>query len=229
MIIKKSILVVIAHPDDETIGCGGAISNHVKNGDKVHCVYMSDGVSSREKKKNDLLINKRKNNAIRAAKILGFKWLFEFSGRFSDNKMDNVSLLKIVKVIEDIKKKINPHIIYTHFPYDLNVDHQAVANATMTAFRPQSDERWEKILSFEIPSSTDFAYFKNKSFSPNYFININKFWKKKKKALLCYGNEIKKYPNSRSLKGIEILSRLRGVESGLNQAEAFQILREIRR
>ncbi len=230
MFKKKNILVIVAHPDDETLGCAGAILNHISNGDKVFCVYMSDGVSSRNfNKQNKVLIKNRKNNAEKVSKILGFKWLFDFSGKFPDNQMDNISLLKVVKVIEEVKKKVNPHIIYTHFPYDLNVDHQVVATATMTAFRPQADEKWEKILSFEVPSSTDYAYFKSKFFSPNYFLNIEKFWKKKKRAILCYGKEIKKYPNSRSLKGLEILSKLRGTESGVNQAEAFQILREIKR
>jgi LmbE family N-acetylglucosaminyl deacetylase len=79
------------------------------------------------------------------------------------------------------KKKIKPHIIYTHNPHDLNVDHRIVAEATLTAFRPQAKEVWSKILALEIPSSTDFAYFKKKNFQPNYFLDIKKYWNKKKK------------------------------------------------
>jgi LmbE family N-acetylglucosaminyl deacetylase len=102
--------------------------------------------------------------------------------------------------------------------------------ATLTAFRPQAKEKWEKILAFEIPSSTDFAYFKkNKIFQPNYFLDIKKYWNKKKKALQAYKTEIKKFPNSRSLKGIEILSKFRGMQNGLEQAEGFQILKQIKR
>ena len=48
---KKNVLICIAHRDDETIGCGGTISKHVANGDKVYCLSMTDGVSSRIKKK----------------------------------------------------------------------------------------------------------------------------------------------------------------------------------
>ena len=51
---KKNILIIVAHRDDETIGCGGAIYQHYLNGDKVFCLSFTDGVSSRgnNKKKN---------------------------------------------------------------------------------------------------------------------------------------------------------------------------------
>jgi LmbE family N-acetylglucosaminyl deacetylase len=228
--MKKRILICVAHSDDETIGCGGAISYHVKNNDKVFCIYMTDGISARYSKIKDSLIHQRRKSSLFASKILGFKWLLDCCGNFPDNGMDKVKLLDVVKVIEKVKKKIRPHIIYTHNPQDLNVDHRIVAEATLTAFRPQAKEIWEKILAFEIPSSTDFAYFKkNKIFQPNYFLDIKKYWNKKKKALQAYKSEIKKFPNSRSLKGIEILSKYRGMQNGLEQAEGFQILKQIKR
>ena len=228
--IQKRVLICVAHPDDETIGCGGAIAHHVKNKDKVYCIYMTDGVGARFSRIKNSLINERKKNSKLAAKILGFEWLSDYCGNFPDNGMDKVKLLEVVKKIEIVKQKIKPHIIYTHNPHDLNVDHRIVAAATLTAFRPQAKEVWNKILAFEIPSSTDFAYFKkNKVFQPNYFLDIRKFWAKKKKALQAYATEIKKFPNSRSLKGIEILSKFRGIQNGLEQAEAFQILKHIKK
>lgn len=228
--MKKKVLICVAHPDDETIGCGGAIAHHIKKKDKVYCIYMTDGVGARDYKTKDNLINERKRNSLLASKILGFKWLLNYCGNFPDNGMDKVKLLDVVKKIEKAKKKIMPHIIYTHNPHDLNIDHRIVAEATLIAFRPQAKEIWEKIIAFEIPSSTDFAYFKkDKNFYPNFFLDIKEFWAKKKNALLAYKSEIKKFPNSRSLKGIEILSKFRGVQNGLSQAEAFQILKEINR
>ena len=226
--MKKRVLICVAHPDDETIGCGGAIAHHIKDKDKVYCLYMTNGVGARHSKTKEKLIHERRKNSLLASKILGFEWLLDCCGDFPDNAMDKVKLLDVVRIIEKAKKKIMPHIIYTHNPHDLNVDHRTVAEATLTAFRPQTKEVWKKILAFEVPSSTDFAYFKkNKTFQPNYFLDIEKFWKKKKKALQAYSTEIKKFPNSRSLKGIEILSKFRGMQNGLPQAEAFQLLKEL--
>ena len=45
--MKKRVLICVAHPDDKTIGCGGAIAHHIKDKDKVYCLYMTDGVGAR--------------------------------------------------------------------------------------------------------------------------------------------------------------------------------------
>ena len=226
---KEIVLICVAHRDDETLGCAGAIQKHIKDKDKVFCLSMTDGVSSRSKNNLKIKKNERLINSINASKILGFKWI-DVSENFPDNKMDKVPLLEIVKVIEKIKKKINPTIIYTHNPTDLNIDHRIVTDAVMTAFRPQANEKWKKIIAFEIPSATDYSYYKeNKFFVPNYILNIEKFWNKKKLAIKSYGSEIKKYPNSRSIKGIYNLAKIRGVQNGIKLAEAFKILKEIKR
>jgi N-acetylglucosamine malate deacetylase 1 len=178
---SKKVLICCAHPDDETLGCGGTIAKHIRNGDKVFCISMTDGVSSRDSfnKKN---IEKRISSKKKAEKILGFKWL-KNTKLFPDNQLDTVKFLDVVKEIEIAKKKIKPKIIYTHYPEDLNIDHRIVAEATLTAFRPTA-KNFEKILAFEIPSSTDYRYYKKNKFNPNFFNDISKFWLKKKK--LCW-------------------------------------------
>lgn len=225
----KKILVIIAHPDDETLGCGGTIAKHVARGDKVFCLSMTDGESARFENLKDLkLVKKRRNAAINASKKLGFKWLDEFCEDFPDNSLDTVKLLDIIKVIEKAKKKIDPHIVYTHDYNDLNIDHKIVADATMTAFRPHFKENCESILAMEIPSATDYGSFKNlHNFNPNFFVDVSKTFNKKISALKFYEKEMKVYPNSRSFEGIEIYAKFRGIQVGFRKAEAFRILRKL--
>ena len=219
---KKKVLICVAHRDDETIGCGGTISKHVANGDKVYCLSMTDGVSARIKKRNnDEKI--RLQNSIKASKILGFNWI-DINEQFEDNEMDKVSLLSVIKIIEKVKNKINPDIVYTHFDEDLNVDHRIVSQAVQTAFRPIKGEKVEKIIFFEVLSSTDYS---SKNFIPNYFNNITKYWEKKNKALKAYGDEIKKTQTSRNLEGVKNLATYRGNFCGHKYVEAFKLLREI--
>ena len=138
---------------------------------------FTDGVSSRSKNKAQ-----RENRLVAAKKaenVLGFKWVKNL--QLPDNQLDTVSLLSIVKEIEKVKNKIKPNLVYTHFSSDLNIDHQIVSRATLTAFRPETKDKSFELRFFEVPSSTDFGFYKlKKSFKPNLYVCINNFWKKKK-------------------------------------------------
>ena len=48
--MKKKVAIIAAHPDDEVLGMGGTISKHTKNGDTVNILFLSDGVTGRDKK-----------------------------------------------------------------------------------------------------------------------------------------------------------------------------------
>lgn len=222
---KNNILIVVAHSDDETIGMGGTIKRHVNNEDNVFVISMTDGVSSRVNTSN-IQISSRLEASKKASLLLGFKW--EKTLNFLDNSLDTYPILKIIKEIEDVKSKINPNIVYTHSFADLNIDHKIVSNAVLTAFRPMPNENCQEIRLFEVSSSTDYGY-KNVTgkFEPNLFINIEDTWNDKLNALKFYEEEIKKYPHSRSYKGIENLAKVRGNQVGLNMAEAFEVIRKI--
>ena len=45
--MSKSILILVAHPDDEVLGCGGTIAKMADNGSVVHVAFFADGVFSR--------------------------------------------------------------------------------------------------------------------------------------------------------------------------------------
>ena len=145
--------------------------------------------------------------------------------------MDTVPFLSIVQSIEEEIKNFKPSIIFTHFENDLNVDHRLVFKAVLTATRPKSKTFVNKIYCFEIPSSTDFNFSRNKNklFNPNYFVNIESFIKKKIDCLKIYKSEMRSWPHPRSLKGVKNLTQYRGSLVGLKFAEAFINLREVQK
>jgi LmbE family N-acetylglucosaminyl deacetylase len=221
----KTILVIAAHADDEALGCAGTMAKHVEAGDKVHVIFMTNGVGSRSATSvSD--IKHRQAVAQKAADILGITSTEYFD--FPDNKMDTVPLLDIVKSIENVINEIQPEIIYTHHVGDLNIDHQITHKAVMTACRPQPGFCVREIYAFEVLSSTEWqtpGYF---PFIPNVYIDISSQIEKKQKALESYSEEMRQSPHSRSIKNVVHFDAYRGNSVGLNYAEAFILLRRIK-
>ena len=80
-----------------------------------------------------------------------------------------------------------------------------------------------KILLFEVPSSTDWNI--SNQFNPNIFIEID--ISTKLKMLKYYSSEMRGVPHPRSDENIKALSRFRGGQVGCEFAEAFFLYREI--
>jgi len=226
--MKKRILVVSAHPDDEILGCGGTVAKSVKRGCEAYTLILGEGPFSRYKKAD---IKKKEKEAkelrkdIRAAnKIIGAKDIFLHG--FPDNRFDTIALLDIVKAIEDVKADIKPDVIYTHYHSDLNIDHRITYNAVLTACRPVKDESVKEIYSFEIPSSTEWNY--PYTFSPNVFVDVSRTIDKKLEALKSYRQEVRRFPHPRSMEAIEVIAKRWGTVVGLDYAEAFEVIRDIR-
>ena len=97
--------------------------------------------------------------------------------------------------------------------------------ANDVACRRIKKSRRKKIVTYELSCSENFTF--DKKMNTNVYVNIKKFLKRKIVAIRNYKNEIKKYPFPRSIKGVEILARYRGLQSGLELAEAFKLEREI--
>jgi LmbE family N-acetylglucosaminyl deacetylase len=221
----STVLVVVAHADDEALGCGGMIARSVAEGDLVHVVYMTDGVGSRE---GDLPLEVSSRNAARdeALRILGVSGWNAFS--FPDNQMDSVPLLKVVKALEPIVKAVRPDVIYTHHYGDLNVDHRITHQAVMTACRPDPSCSVRQIFSFEVMSSTEWASPGLAPFIPNAYVDISAYLPMKLDALNAYALEMRESPHTRSMEHIEHLSRHHGHCIGTGAAEAFMAMRLIR-
>ena len=224
----KKILVVVSHPDDEVLGCGATLARLIKEGYEANTLILGEGVTSRDKKRDTKNRNKEilalKEQAKKANKILGVKEVFFYD--LPDNRFDTIPLLEIIKAIEEVKFKVKPDIIFTHYGKDLNIDHQITYNAVITAARPIKGETVKEIYSFEIPSSTDWSY--PLSFSPNVFFDVTETIDIKLKALHVYKSEIRDFTHPRSEEFIRLNSKLWGVKVGLTNAEVFQSIRIIK-
>jgi N-acetylglucosamine malate deacetylase 1 len=225
-----NILIVAAHPDDEVLGCGGSIAKWVKGGHEVHVLVMAEGATSRDKHRDRVsrkeTLSILAQSAKRAAEILSVETIKLRD--YPDNRMDSVDLLDIVKTIEERIEQLQPAMVVTHHASDLNIDHQITHQAVITACRPQPGQTVKRILSFEVPSSTDWqSPSSGNSFIPNWFEDISDVLELKIKALKAYESEMREWPHTRSIKAIESLARWRGASVGYEAAEAFMLIRNI--
>ena len=221
----NTVLVVAAHPDDETIGCGGTLIRHAHSGDQVKVVFVSDGVSSRDAVGS---IQERQFASQSACQFLGAEIVDYLN--FPDNRLDTVPLIEIVKKIEQHVTNVSPRTVYTHNAFDLNIDHSVVYRAVMTACRPQPLVSVEEIYTFEIPSSSDWLPSGGvRSFTPNYYVDISATLNKKIAALAAYDMEMRQFPHSRSYQNIKNLAGFRGATVGFEAAEGFVVERILKR
>lgn len=224
--MTETILIVVAHADDEVLGAGGTIARLAAQGDQVNLVFLTDGVGARGV--NNAASVRRVAAANQAAKILGA--LPPHTLSFPDNRLDGVDLLTIVQELERIVAHVQPDVIYTHHAGDLNIDHAVCHRAIMTACRPLPDSKLRAIYAMEIASSTEWIGNSLPStFVPNRFVDISGTWENKRAALQAYAEEMREFPHPRSDLALEALARWRGASAGVMLAEAFSTVREVER
>lgn len=184
---------------------------------------LTDGVGARGHGGG---VERRAQAAIAAARELGFTWLP--AGDLPDNAMDSVPLLQVVRIVESAVAQTAPSLVYTHHGGDLNIDHQVVCRAVLTACRPQPHHPVREIRAFEVASSTEWSHPSvTPPFEPSVFVEITQQWPAKLLALQAYAEEMRPAPHARSLERLDAQSRVRGAQVGLERAEAFMILRHV--
>lgn len=208
---QRHAIVLAAHADDETLGCGGTIAKLTRQGWRVDIVIVSDGVVTARGSQQD-----NREDARAACKLLGVEPP-RFLG-FPDQRLDEVSMMELSQTLVPLTD--GPDLVMTHATADLNLDHRLIAEAARIAWRPT--ERAVSILEFEIPAS---AYWNGQTFAANYYVDISDTLDVKLAALSAYTTEARAAPHPRSPEGVAHLAHYHGGHAATDAAEAFRLLR----
>lgn len=225
----KRALVIAAHPDDEVLGCGATISKYSRRGAEFIVLFIAEGSSCRyaDPACADSITATavRTHQAINALALLGVK-----DYHFNDlpcGRLDQVPIIEINKVIEKIICNFNPDTVLTHSALDANNDHRIVYRATIMATRPGAQNRVARLVSYEVLSSSEWAF--GEAFVPTCFEQIEEQdLALKWQAMAAYETEMKDFPFPRSELGIRAQAMCRGMQAGVPLAEAFHLIREFR-
>ena len=149
------VLVIGVHPDDIEFGMGATLAKHIKLGHKVFVLVLTDG--ARNTSGNYIRSDERRDESIKALKILGYKEEILFLN-LPQVTMDQST----IRPLEEKIFKIKPDRIYTHSRNDRHQDHRMCSYAVLSAGRYVNE-----VLFFEIYSVFP-------EFIPNYIINFSK-------------------------------------------------------
>lgn len=224
------VLVLAAHPDDEVLGCGGTIARLSAEGHDVNIAILGEGVTSRYADRADAdtgIVSELQESAHEAGRVLGARTV-SLHG-LPDNRFDSLALLDIVKLVESLIEQHRPEVVYTQSGGDLNVDHATLFRATMTATRPMTGCPVRTLYAYEVASSTEWAFQRfEPAFRPSVFVDISDTLDLKIQAMESYAGELRPFPHPRSARGLRATAERWGAVSGLEAAEAFELVREIR-
>ena len=218
----SKILVIAPHPDDETMGCGGALFKHKAEGDDIYWLIIT-GISQ-EGGWQEKVVKKRDNEIDAVAEKYGFSDVFNL--RLPTTKMDTLPVSDLIGEISNVYKKVAPDIIYMPFAYDVHTDYQIIAKALQSTLKWFRYPHIKKVYMYETPSETEFNFVENRIFSPNVFVNISQYLEDKIETMKIYEGEMGVFPFPRSEKAIRSLAALRGSQSGFESAEAFELVYE---
>lgn len=222
------VLAIVAHPDDETLGCGATLAKHVARGDDVGVLVLGMGVpfpASHSGLPNVATLSAKAEERERCARAaisqLGVRRV-DFL-RLADQRFDEMAMLDIIQAIENKVRLDPPEVVYTHHAADLNQDHRLTHRAVRTVFRPLRNGTPSALLAFEVPSSTEHIG----AFRPNVFVDVGLMFSRKLRALERYPGEPKDAPHARSIESVTALATWRGSAAGVEKAEAFELIRGV--
>ena len=216
------ILVVAPHPDDEVLGCGGAMLRHSKAGDSVCLCIVT---KSYEPEWSREFAERRKVEITEAGKILGVEKTFRLD--LPTVKLDTLPQKELNEMLSKVVAEVKPDVCYLPFRGDLSMDHRLVFEACLVALRPgHNAANPKRILCYETLSETEWGE-PLLHFSPNYYVDVTDTLEGKINAMKAYGSEVREPPHPRSIETIRALAAKRGSECGTRFAEAFALVREV--
>ncbi len=223
--MSKTVLVIAPHPDDETLGCGGALLRHLREGDSVHWLLLTEpeigAVISQEKMMN-------REQAIQAVSA-AYPFERVLRPALPALELDRIPRKEIVRVIGQAVREVQAEVLYLPFAGDVHSDHAVAAQAGWAVSKSFRYPTVREVYAYETVSETEFSRPGGASFQPNTFVDVTAFFEKKLEICALYRDEMGRHPFPRSAEHVRALAVHRGVVAGAELAEAFICLKRVLR
>jgi len=221
----SQIIVVAPHPDDETLGCGGTLLRHKNEGHDIHWLIVTS--VKEEDGYNCEVVDNRRLEIDKVREAYGFTSVSEL--KFSTAKLDVYPKSDLIADISSVFNQIKPDTLYLPYRNDVHSDHEIVFDVAISCTKSFRYPYIKNVLVYETLSETEFtARPDSNSFKPNCWIEISNYLEQKIDIMRIFKSEINEHPFPRSESNIRALATLRGATAGVNAAEAFMIVKQIK-
>ncbi len=200
---KLKLIVTGGHPGDPEYGCGGTIARYTDLGHDVALLYLNRGEWPPSAAKNAGVA--RVLEATKACEILKARPLF--AGQVNSKAVVDSEHYAAFRTILEAEK---PDAVFTHWPIDNHADHRAISILVYDAWLKMKKQF--ALYYYEVSNGEDTV-----QFAPTHYVDIG--LTEPSKRLACYAHASQSPDRYYALQ--TQVTRLRGIESGYKQAEAY--------
>jgi N-acetylglucosamine malate deacetylase 1 len=200
-----NVLCIAPHPDDESIGCGGALALHADKRDAVTIVFLTSGELGLKDRPKEEAWRTRESEAAAAAKILGISQL-----RFL--RLPDWTLGEHVDAAADqlasLIQAIRPDLVYLPHPEEWHPDHKAAVTITQRCLKAVGIS--PELRGYEVWTPIQ---------EHSRVLDITPVWERKLAAVRAHASQLAQWPYERAVQG---LNQYRGAMAGrCSYAEVF--------
>ena len=219
----KNRLIIMAHPDDPELSCGGSIARWAECDDVFYIIVSCGEKGSWKRDASPLLVaRKREQEARRAAQYLGVKKIVFL--RHPDGELSNMKTLKLE--LAALIRQFKPYTIVTHDPWSryFHPDHRATAHAVIEGIMIARDWHFYPfLLEIGLKPHRPKELLLGITERPSYVSDITQTYQKKLKAISMHKSQLGQLPNWRK----RVLERIKkdGAQGGYEFGEGFYEMR----
>lgn len=218
--MEQTWLIIAAHPDDETLGCGGTILRTIdRQATEVHWLLLTQYYDKKEEE--------RVKQVMEVEEAYGdYFHLCNWHG-LPSGELAYVNMSYMIDKIQAAIEKVQPQVVFAPFYGDVHTDHYLVFRAVTSTLKPtfMTHNNITQLYCYETPSSTEGGTIHD--FTPDTYIDISSYLKRKIEIVKLYKTESKNSIPLRTKKGLTALASYRGATIGVSAAEAFKLIRRI--
>ncbi len=218
--MKRKVLVVSPHPDDETLGAGGTILRMLAEGHEVYWLNFT-AILNPDKFSKDILERRK----VQLNEIENF---YRYTGvnhlNMPTTELEKIGNGEAIDRVGRIFREIEPNLLILPDYNDAHSDHKKVFEWCYACSKIFRFSFVKQIMTMEIISETDFGTPVN-PFVPNYYIDITDYMGKKIDAMKIYDTELGEDPFPRSINNMKALAMVNGARAGVRYAEAFRLIK----